>query len=140
MNPVTLKAAIIAVAVGVTAALVVGFGAGWTVNGWRLSGSINKLQGITETQKQGMDELAGANRNCIAGVGGIKDAVREIADDSKARSDAAAKAMAAAAKDAQVHLAAAKDALNRPPAAKGKECEAIAAEASAYAKKRKAAK
>lgn len=134
-----IKAAVIAGAIAGAAGLGLGFTGGWVINGWRLSGDINKLQGITETQKQGMSELAGANKNCIAGVAGVKADVKELVDDARQRSDEAAAAMKAAAKEASGHLAAARNALARPPVVRGKECPQAASEASQYARKRKAA-
>jgi hypothetical protein len=133
----TIKAEVAAVAV--VASLAVGFGAGWAINGWRLGTKVATLEGVVETQKQSIATLEGANQRCAAGVADVKGAVKAIADDAAARTAAAAAAMKAAEKGAAEHLAAAKDAMSRPPAAPGTECDRAAAEASAYAKKRKGA-
>ncbi len=50
-----------------------------------------------------------------------------------------AESVTVAARAARGHLAAAKDALNRPAPKAGAECDTAAAEAAAYARKRKAA-
>lgn len=135
MNPLSAQTAAIAAVV----ALVVGFGAGWSANGWRLSAEVNRLQGVVDTQVQSLATLEGANKRCTAGVAEVKSAVKEIADDGARRTQAAASAMAKAAEAAKGHLADAKNAMNRPPIAPGQECAGVAKEASAYAKKRKAA-
>lgn len=128
-----IKAAVVAVVLAIAA------GAGWMVNGWRLSGKINTLQGIVDTQVQSLATLEGANQRCTAGVEEVKGAVKGYVDAGTKRSEAAAEAMRQAAAGAQRHLEAARGALNRPPAPAGKECETVAAEASAYAHKRKEA-
>jgi hypothetical protein len=133
MNPTTIKLAILATAIAAAAA------GGWVVNGWRLAGELERLNGIVDTQQQSIETLAGVNKSCAAGLEDVKAAVKGYVDASDARGAAAAKAMAAAADAAKGHLAAAKDALNRPPAPPGQECATAAAEASAYARKRKGA-
>jgi len=126
----------VAVLVGL---VLVGFGAGWTVNGWRLSGEVARLEGTVDTQKQSLETYEGANKRCTESVADVKGAVKGIADEAKARADAAAKAMQAAAVEAGKHHEAAKAALNRPLPAAGTECDSTAREAAAYAKKRKGA-
>jgi len=121
-------------------ALLAGFGAGWMVNGWRLSGDVEKLNGIVETQKQSLETFEGANKRCTASVADVKGAVKAIADDATARAKAAAEAMARAEAGGKAHLEAAKAALNRPMPAAGKECDAIVREAVDYATKRKGGK
>lgn len=135
LNPIAAKVVLIAVAV----ALVVGFGTGWQVNGWRLSGEIERLDGVVATQNQSIDTLKGANERCTAGVNEVKIAVKGFIADADTRSREAAAAMKKAAEAAQGHLAAAKDAMNRPPPKPGEECETAAREASSYARKRKGA-
>lgn len=137
MSPEQIKLAIAAAVVA--GAFAAGGGIGWTVNGWRLAGEIRQLQGVVSTQVQSMATLEGANKNCVAGVAGVRAEVKELVDDAKQRSAEAAAAMAAAAKEASGHLAAAKSALARPPVVRGKECPQAASEASTYARKRKAA-
>jgi hypothetical protein len=136
MNPIAAKAAIIAVAV----ALVVGFGGGWTVNGWRLAGEIQRLDGVVSTQEQSLKTLEGANKRCAAGVADVQKAVQGFISQADRRAADAAKAMAKAAEAAKGHLEAAKDAMNRPPAKPGEECDTAAKEATSYAKKRKGAR
>lgn len=118
------------------AALAAGFAAGWAVNGWRLSGDIERLQGVTETQQQSIRTLEGVNKSCAAGVLEVKGAVKTIAEDGARRSRQAAEAMAAAAQATQQNLADARQALARPPAKPGEECDTAAREAAAYARKR----
>lgn len=125
--------------VSLAGALLAGFGAGWLVNGWRLGTENAELKGVVETQKQSLATMEGANQRCAAGVADVKGAVKGIADEVRARSEAAAKAMKGAEEAAKQHLAAAQSALSRPPAAAGAECDTAAMEASAYAKKRKGA-
>jgi hypothetical protein len=121
------------------ASLAGGFGAGWFVNGWRLGVKTAELQGVVDTQKQSLATLEGVNQRCAAGVADVKGAVKVIADEAAARTEAATKAMQAAEKGAAAHLAAATSAMNRPPAPPGTECDRAAAEAEAYAKKRRGA-
>lgn len=128
----------IVIALAAIALAAAGVG-GWTLNGWRLSGQINKLQGTVDTQLQTIATLKGANDRCTAGVAEVTAAVKGYVDAGSARSEEAKAAMLAIADQAAGHLAAAKSAMNRPPPARGKECDAVAAEASAYARKRKAA-
>lgn len=118
-------------------ALLAGFGAGWLVNGWRLGTENAELTGVVNTQKQSIATLDGANQRCAAGVADVKGAVKGIADEARARSEAAAKAMKIAEEAAKQHLADAKSALNRPLPAPGAECDTAAREATEYAKKRK---
>jgi hypothetical protein len=120
-------------------ALLAGFGGGWVVNGWRLSGDVARLEGTVDTQKQSLETYDGANKRCTASVADVKGAVKGIADEADARGKAAAEAMKKAAGEASGHLAAARDALSRPPALPGQECDTAAREATAYAKKRKGA-
>lgn len=125
--------------IAVIVALVVGAAGGWFVNGWRLAGEIQRLTGVVSTQEQSLATLKGANDRCTAGVNEVKTAVKGFIDEAGRRGAAAAAEMAKAAKAAEGHLAAAKDAMNRPPAPPGKECDTAATEASSYAKKRKGA-
>ena len=127
-------------AIAVLIALVVGAAGGWFVNGWRLSGDLKEQKGIVATQNQSIETLKGANKNCTAGVAEVKDAVKSYVADSDARSAAAAAAMKKAAQEAKGHMDAVKEAMNRPPAPPGKECDTAAKEATDYAKKRKEAK
>lgn len=136
MTPAQIKLAILAASLLV--ALAVGFGGGWTINGWRLGAEVARLEGAVETQKQSIETLQGANTRCVASVGEVRAAVKGMVDEERVRSKAAAEAMARAAKDAEQHLKAAKDALSRPPAPPGQECDTAAREAAAYAKKRRA--
>lgn len=130
MSPEAIKLCIIA---------AIAAGAGWTINGWRLSGEISSLEGTVATQKQSIATLVGANDRCLAGVQDVKGAVKAYVDAGAARSEAAAAAMKQAAAAAKGHQDAATAALNRVQPAKGKECETIAGEAAKYARKRKAA-
>lgn len=137
INPLCMKEVLIAAAIAGVVGLVTGFGSGWQVNGWRLSGKIQELDGVVATQNQSIDTLKGANERCTAGVTEVKTAVKGFIADADRRAQDAAAAMKAAAKVAQGHLDAAKNAMNRPPALPGKECDTAATEASSYAKKRK---
>lgn len=119
--------------------LAVAAAAGWTVNGWRLGAEVSRLNGIVETQKQGIETMAGANKRCTAGLDDVRGAVKGYVDAGvKASREAAAAAQRAAA-SAQGHLDAAQEALNRAMPPPGQECDKAAAEAAAYAKKRKGA-
>lgn len=126
-------------AIAIVIALAMGVAGGWTMNGWRLGARVEKQQGIIETQKQGLATFEGANKRCTAGVAEVKEAVSGFIAAGDKRAAAAAKAIADATLAAKVHLDAATEALNRPPVERGKECEGVAAEASKYAQKRKAA-
>lgn len=137
MSPEQIKLLIIAAIAA--ALLAIGAGAGWTINGWRLSGEISRLEGTVATQKQSIATLVGANERCVAGVQEVKGAVKALVDDGARRSAEAAAAMEHAAAAAKGHQDAATAALSRVQAPKGKECETAAGEASAYAKKRRAA-
>lgn len=121
------------------AALLAATAAGWTLNGWRLAGKINELQGVVDTQAQALATLEGANTRCTAGVAEVKAAVKAYVEAGDARGREAAEAMRQAARAAQGHLAAAKAALDRPAPKRGEECATAAAEASDYARRRKAA-
>lgn len=135
MSPDQIKLIVIA---AIAAALVAGgFGAGWLVNGWRLAGEIERLGGIVDTQKQSIATFEGANKRCVAGLDEVTRSVKEFVEAGAKRSEDAAKAMAEATKSAKSNLDAARDALARPPAPRGKECETAAAEAAAYAAKRR---
>ena len=123
----------------VVAALVVATTAGWVLNGWRLSGKIENLQGVVQTQQQSLATLQGANMRCTAAVGDVRDAVAAYVKEGEKRAAAATVAMQEAAKASKANLAAAKAALSRPPAKAGEECATVAREAAEYAKKRKAA-
>lgn len=133
MNPLAIKAIAVAVVLAIVA------GAGWTVNGWRLAGQLEQLQGVVDTQKQSLATLAGANERCAAGVADVKGAVKALVDDGTRRSAAAAAAMEQVAARAKGHLDGAAAALNRAMPAAGQECDTAAAEALDYAKRRKAA-
>ena len=133
-NPVTM---VYAAAALFAAGLALGGSTGWTLNGWRLSGEIQRLTGVAETQKQSLATFEGANKRCAAGLADVKGAVKGFVDDGARRSAAALKAMQEAAARAQGHLEDAKAALNRPMPAAGAECDTAAAEAAAYARKRK---
>jgi hypothetical protein len=126
-------------AIAVVIALAAGAGSGWTVNGWRLGGTIEGLEGAVATQKQSLATLEGANTRCTAGLAGVRDAVKAFADDGAKRSAAAAAAMAKVEQAAAAQLAAAKAALQRAMPPPGGECDAAAREASAYARKRQGA-
>jgi len=135
MNPLKIEI----VAALLAAALLAGIVGGWTMNGWRQGARVEKLKGVVDTQKQGLATLEGANKRCVAGVAEVQTAVKGFVDAGNKRAGEAAAAMKAAAVQAQGHLQDARDAMSRPPVVAGKECEGVAAEASAYAKKRKAA-
>lgn len=120
--------------------VLVGFGAGWTVQGWRLGAEVAELQGTVDTQKQGLATFEGANQRCVAGLDDVKRSVKGYVDAAAARTDAAAKAIAAAAEAARAHEKAAADALARPLPAAGKECEAMVQEALDMAKRRRGGK
>lgn len=133
MNPAYIKVLIAAIALAAAAA------GGWWINGWKLGEELARRQGVIDTQKQSLATLAGANERCTAGVQDVKTAVQGYIAEGARRSEAAAAAMEHAAAAAQGHQDAAKAALNRLQAPKGKECDTAAAEASAYARKRKGA-
>ncbi len=138
MTPAQIELLIkIAILVGLAA---LGFGGGWIVNGWRLAGEVEHLEGVVDVQKQSLATYEGANERCVAGLQDVKGAVKVIADGVAARTKAAAEAMARAEQASKAHLEAAQGALNRPMPAAGKECEAMVREAVEYAKKRKGAK
>jgi hypothetical protein len=118
---------------------VAGLAAGWTLNGWRLGAKVERLEGTVATQRQALAALDGANQRCVAGIAEVKGAVQQLVDDARRRAAAAAAAMARAEKQAAGHLAAARHALGRPMPEPGLECEQTAAEAAAYARRRKAA-
>lgn len=135
MSPIKFEIVAIAVVLAMSAGVV----GGWTMNGWRLGARVERLQGAIDTQKQSIAMLKGANDRCTAGVAEVKGAVKGFVDEADKRGRDAAAAMKAAAVAAQGHLQDARDALNRPPAPAGQECETAAAEATRYAQKRKAA-
>lgn len=135
-NPLMMLWIALAIAAASGAA---GAAGGWSVNGWRLGAKVENLQGVIDTQKQSLETMEGANKRCTAGVADVKGAVKALVDEGNARTEAAAKAMQRAADAAKGHLADAKAALNRPMPSAGKECDTAAAEAAAYAKKRRAA-
>lgn len=124
---------------GTLGGLALGGLGGWTINGWRLAGQVEQLRGVVRTQEQGIATLKGANANCSAAVKSVQSAVQGIADRVDKNSKAARAAMARAETAAAVHLAAAKDAMNRPLPKPGGECDALVREALDYAAKRKAA-
>jgi len=123
----------------IIAALALGAAAGWVLNGWRLSGQIERLQGKVETQEQSIATLRGANGRCTAAVGDVKAAVQGIAERVEKNSRAAVAAMARAEKTAAGHLDAARSATARPMPAPGGECAALVKEALEYAARRRAA-
>lgn len=137
MNVLTRQAAIYMIVGGTLGGLAIGGAAGWIVNGWRLSGDVQKLTGVVSTQQQGIDTLKGANDRCTTAVGDVKASVKTLVDENAARSKASQAAIDRAAKKAEGHLKAATAALNRPMPAPGKECDALVREALDYADRRK---
>ena len=132
-----IKLAILAAAIA--GAFIAGAAGGWAVNGWRLGKDVAQLEGVRDTQVQTIETLTGANQRCTASVADVKGAVKGYVDAGDKATKAALEAMKRAEAAAQGHLAAAKEAMNRPPAPPGKECETVAAEAGKYARKRKGA-
>jgi hypothetical protein len=134
MTPTQIKLAIAA------ALLVAAAAAGWTVNGWRLAGKVNELQGVVDTQAQALALLEASNIRCAAGVAEIQAAWKDHAAQEAARQRQAQEAMDTAARAAAGHLAAARAALKRPAPKAGEECSQVAAEAAAYVQRRKGGK
>jgi len=118
------RGSIVLLAIGAAVLAAVGFSGGWAVNGWRLSGNIA--------------ELEAANKDCARKVGEANAAMDELAKLIAERHKKAQEAIAAAEKKAQAHQRAAREALSRPPAPAGRECQALTSEALDYAKRRKA--
>ena len=128
-----VQLAIVAVVLAAAAAV------GWTIQGWRLGGEIERLTGVVETQKQSIETAEGANKRCTAGLDDVKASVTAYVQAGTLAAERAAAAAQKAAASVQGHLDDAKAALNRAMPPPGKECETAAAEAAAYARKRKAA-
>jgi len=133
----SLKSKLIAGAVVVVVVGVAGFAAGWSVNGWRLGAENATLEGTVATQKQAITTLQGVNKSCQLGVAGVEAALKGLRDEETARGKAVEAALARVAGAAARIEQGAKDALKRPPAPRGKECETVAKEAADYARKRK---
>jgi len=118
----------------IVAALVVatvGVAVGWTVNGWRLGSTIERLEGQNTA-------FEGANKRCTTAVVDVQAAVKGLYEQGEQRAKLAEAAVKAAAGEAKAHLGRAQAALERPPAAKGDECGTAAREARAYVDKRRA--
>ena len=124
---------------GTLGGLAIGGTTGWTLNGWRLSGKVSKLEGKVETQQQTIATLEGANGRCTAAVGDVRGSVQQLVDENLKRSNAATKAMEKAAGEAKGHLAAAAAAMGRAAPKAGDECTTLARELLDYARRRKAA-
>lgn len=70
MTPLTFNP--IALFVGAAAAIAIGFGAGWHVNGWRLAAEIERLQ--AQHEKGRADQAQAALDDLTAAAGNIKAA------------------------------------------------------------------
>jgi len=137
MTPVQIA---LLVRIGIVAALLLGgFAGGWAVQGWRLGAKLAELEGVRATQVQTIETLRGVNKSCAAGVDEVKKAVKGYVDAAAERDAAAARALAAVAGKAQAYIADSKVALGRPAPAPGQECDTVAGELGAYARKRRAA-
>lgn len=123
---------------GTLGGLAIGATTGWVINGWRLSGKVERLNGKVDARDQAIASLGDINARCTSSVADVKAAVKEIADDAAKRAAAAATAMQRAEKGAGAYLANARAALARPAPAPGGECEAMVREAIDYAGRRKA--
>jgi len=70
MNPLTINP--LALLAGGALALVLGFGGGWKVNGWRLDANLEHVQ--AEQQKSRADQADAAIADLVAATGKIKAA------------------------------------------------------------------
>jgi hypothetical protein len=126
VNPIKFEVA----AVLVVIALALGGAGGWVVNGWRLSGQIERLSGKVAIEQ-------GANGRCESAVTQVQTTVNALREDEKARGVEVQKAVAKAAAESKTHLEAAREALSRAAPQPGAECDAAAREARAYVEKRR---
>lgn len=128
MNPLML--ARIAYVLVVFAA---GFGAGWTLNGWRLGADVANLEVERANLTARVGVLEPANERCAADVASVREAFSALQKMDKARAAKAAQAVAGAKAEAEAAEARARAIETAPRPAKGKECEAIIQEERDYA-------
>ena len=133
LNPVTMQAKLIAVLV----VAVVGFGAGWSANGWRVGKSLEKSKGLVNSLSLSMKFLKEENQRSAAQFRELERSNAEFFADLERRNQVAAAARLKAEEEAAVHKAAAAAAQSRPPAPVGKECEVLAREAIDYVNRRR---
>ncbi len=125
-------------AIAIAGALAIGFAGGWLVNGWRLGGELERRAGVIEAQEQSLKTLEGANARCSAGVAQVRSSLAAFYASVDRRSRRVEQALGEAERAAGAHLKAAAAARDRPPPRAGEECAQAAAEAAAYAARRKA--
>src|SRR3990167_5615244 len=131
MNPLML--ARIAYVLVVFAA---GFGAGWTLNGWRLGADVADLEVERANLTARVGVLEPANDKCAADVAEIKSAYAHLARQDKARAAKSAQAVSEAKGKADAAQARFDAIMNAPRPTAGKECEAIVKEEADYVRSR----
>jgi hypothetical protein len=119
----------IAAAVVAGVAGAAGLSTGWTLNGWRLAGRIERLEGRASA-------LEAANQRCGVNVAEVKAAVGELVKAGELRAAAAAKALREAEKAALGHLARAGRILKAPPVPPEKQCDTVRDEQRGYVRQR----
>lgn len=113
-----------------TAIAAAGFGAGWTVNGWRLGTRIERLQGENTV-------YAAANARCGVNVAEVKAAVAGLVDAAEKRAEEGRKAIAQAEKAAVVHINRAAGIIQRLPVPPEKQCDTVREEQIEYVRQRR---
>ena len=121
-----IAAAVIAAVAGAT-----GFASGWKLNGWRLSGTIERLQGENTV-------YAGANARCGVNVAEVRAAVAGIVKAADERAEQARKGIQKAEAAAVIHINRAAGIIKRPPVPPEKQCDTVRDEQRAYVQERRA--
>ena len=116
----------------------VGFGMGWTTNGWRLGRQIEQQVGQIRALNLTNATLEAANKRCGTDVQTVRAAVAQVVADAKKANDAAVAAMNRAAGKAAEHQAKADEILSRPPVAPDQWCATIRAEQAEHVQSRRA--
>lgn len=120
----------------ILASLIVGFGGGWGVKGWKDGTEIALAVSAKERVESRNAILVTANANCATDIEGVRQGVKVITDAVGEREKAASEAMKNAQAMARKHVAQAAIIKTLPMVPEAAQCDAIIQEQKAYVQNR----
>lgn len=124
--------------IAIAVAVVIGFGGGWGVKGWKDGAEIALAVAAKEKVESRNAILDAANTSCATDIQGVREGVKLITDAVGEREKAASAAMRQAQIAAAKHTQAVREIHNAPAIPVAQQCQAIEREQIEYVKNRKA--
>ncbi|SCX77179.1 hypothetical protein [Nitrosospira sp. Nsp13] len=122
---------------GAVALLLVGFGGGWGLKGWKDGAEVTLVNSQKDAIKVRNDVLVSENAQCVIDIEGVRNGVAVVTDALAEREKAASAAMKQADVSVAKHKAAMAAIKALPPVPPEQQCAVIEQEQVEYVQKRK---